>query len=103
MTSKFKCVLSLYVSLLVTITLSKAQSILPPAIEWNGLSESLIAKANNPWITATEKSNFITTPDYNETMSWFKKLTAASPLLTMVSIGKSVEGRDIYMIIASVE
>ncbi len=103
MTSKFKCVLSLYVSLLVTITLSKAQSILPPAIEWNGLSESLIAKANNPWITATEKSNFITTPDYNETMSWFKKLSAASPLLTMVSIGKSVEGRDIYMIIASVE
>ena len=36
-------------------------------------------------------------------MSWFKKLAAASPLLTMVSIGKSVEGRDIYMIIASTE
>ena len=82
---------------------STAQSFLPPAIEWHGKSEALIAKTNNPWITAAEKSNFVTTPDYNETMNWFKKLTAGSPLLTMVSIGKSVEGRDIYMIIASTE
>ena len=80
-----------------------AQSILPPAIEWHGKSESLIAKTNNPWITPAEKSGFINTPDYNTTMNWFKKLTAASPLLTMISIGKSVEGRDIFMIIASTE
>ncbi len=82
---------------------STAQTILPPVMEWNGKSEALIAKTTNPWITAAEKSNFISTPDYNETISWFKKLTAASPLLTIVSIGKSVEGRDIYMIIASSE
>ncbi len=82
---------------------SSAQSILPPAIEWHGKSESLIAKANNPWITPSEKSGFVTTPDYNETMNWFKKLTAASPMLTMVSIGKSIEGRSIFMIIASTE
>ena len=80
-----------------------AQSILPPAIEWNGKSESLIAKPNNTWITPIEKSNFVTTPTYNETMSWLKKLADASPLLTMISIGKSVEGRDINMIIASTE
>jgi hypothetical protein len=82
---------------------ANAQSILPPVIEWKGKSESLIAKKDNPWITASEKSGFVSTPDYNETMSWFKKLAAASPLLTMVSIGKSVEGREIYMIIASTE
>ena len=82
---------------------STAQSFLPPAIEWHGKSESLIAKANNPWITPSEKSDFVTTPDYKETMNWFKKVTAASPLLKMISIGKSVEGRDIYMIIASTE
>lgn len=82
---------------------STAQSILPPAIEWKGKSESLVSKANNPWITPAEKSNFVTTPAYTETMNWFKKLAAASPLLSMVSIGKSVEGRDIYMIIASTE
>ena len=86
----------------ITIT-STAQSILPPVMDWHGKSEVLIANANNPWITATEKSGFVTTPDYKETMSWFKKLTDASPLLTMISIGKSVEGRDIFMIIASTE
>lgn len=80
-----------------------AQSILPPAIEWHGKSESLIAKANDPWITAAERLDFITTPGYKETMNWFKKLADASPLLTMISIGKSVEGRDIFMIIASTE
>jgi len=80
-----------------------AQSILPPAIEWHGKSESLIAKANDPWITPAERSDFITTPGYKETMNWFKKLADASPLLTMITIGKSVEGRDIFMIIASTE
>ena len=82
---------------------STAQSILPPVIEWHGKSEALIANTNNAWITAAEKSDFVTTPDYKETMSWFKKLTDASPLLTMISIGKSVEDRDIFMIIASTE
>ncbi len=93
--------------LIATLTLMvgslQAQSILPPIIQWNGKSESLIAKANNAWITSTEKSGFVTSPNYNETMSWFKKLADASPLLTMISIGKSPEGRDIYMIIASTE
>ena len=82
---------------------SNAQSILPPAMEWKGKSEALIVNAANPWITPAERSNFATTPSYAETMSYCKKLCAASPLLSMVNIGKSVEGRDIYMIIASTE
>lgn len=80
-----------------------AQSILPPVQEWHGKSEYLIAKSNNPWVTPTEKSDFITTPTYNETINWLKKLADVSPLLTMISIGKSPEGRDIFMIIASAE
>jgi len=89
--------------LCMMVASSLAQFILPPAIEWHGKSEALIAKTGNPWITAAERSGFVTTPGYDETMSWLKKLTAASPLLTMVSIGKTVEGRDIFMIIASTE
>src|SRR6187401_2139991 len=95
--------LAIYVFCSLVVLSSTAQSILPPLIEWHGKSESLIAKTHDPWITAAEKSGFVTTPDYKETMSWFKKLTDASPLLTMISIGKSVEGRDIFMIIASTE
>src|SRR3970040_1863685 len=88
---------------LFILAVSTAQSILPPVIPWNGKSELLIAKSNNPWLSPTEKSGFITTPDYNETMNWFKKLSDASPLISMVSIGKSLEGRDIFMILASTE
>ncbi|WP_309613325.1 M14 family metallopeptidase [Flavobacterium sp.] len=92
----------LLISVLLAQQLS-AQSILPPISEWHGKSELLIAKTNNPWITPTEKTNFVTTPSYDETMSWLKKLADASPLLTIISIGKSPEGRDIFMIIASTE
>ena len=93
----------LYAFLLLAVSFSKAQSILPPVIDWHGKSESLIAKASDPWITTAEKTNFNSTPGYAETMDWFKKLTYASPFLKMVSIGKTVEGRTIYMIIASTE
>ena len=96
-----KKILSLFF-IISTIQLS-AQSILPPVQEWHGKSESLIAKSNNPWITPAEESDFVTTPTYDETMSWLKKLADASPLITMISIGKSPEGRDIYMMIASAE
>lgn len=89
--------------LLLSVLSIQAQSILPPVADWKGKSETLIAKANDPWITPAEKSGFVTTPTYNETMDWLKKLSNASPLLTMTSIGKSLEGRYIMMIIASSE
>lgn len=85
------------------IASASAQDILPPVLEWHGKSESLIAKKNDKWITPAEKSDFRNTPNYEETMAWFKKLTDASPLLEMVSIGRSVEGREIMMIIASTD
>src|SRR6187200_1107001 len=87
------------ISLLCCLALSAAaQSILPPVIEWKGKSELLIASTANPWITPTERSGFITTPGYDETMNWFKKLAIASPLISMISIGKSAEGRDVFMV-----
>ncbi len=79
------------------------QNILPPVKAWSGTSESLIVRSNDPWITPTEMSDFVTTPDYGETMEWLKELSSKSPLLHMVSIGTSVEGREIYMIIASTD
>ncbi len=74
---------------------------LPPTLPWAGQSRSLIAKANDPWITPAEASGFRTTPSYNETVAWLKRLVAAAPDLRMVSLGKSSEGRDIWMVIAS--
>ncbi len=89
--------------LILVIQNAISQSYLPPAIEWKGKSELLIVKKDNPWITPAEKSDFTSTPAYDETMSWLKRLSDASPLLTMIPIGTSPEGRKIYMIIASKE
>ncbi len=78
-----------------------SQSLLPGIREWKGNSESLITAKDNPWVTPAELSEFATTPTYKETMSWLQKLCDASPLLSMNSIGKSPEGREIYMITAT--
>ncbi|WP_421889581.1 M14 family metallopeptidase [Marinoscillum sp.] len=91
-----------FILTLCTIKLM-GQDILPPVMEWHGKSEQLIAKPNNPWITPCEVSGFQVTPTYDETISWFQKLTAASPLFSMVAIGTSPEGRTIFMVIASAD
>ncbi len=79
------------------------QAILPPELKWNGKSEALVAVKNDAWITPVEQSDFTRTPRYDETMKWLQKLVAAAPELKMISLGKSPEGRDIWMVIASKE
>lgn len=76
---------------------------LPPTLPWSGQSRELIVKAGDPWITPAEKSGFRFTPSYDETVAWLRKLDAAAPEMQMISIGRSPEGRDIWMIIASRE
>ena len=80
-----------------------SQPILPPPIPWNGKSRALVAAKTDPWITLAEKGDFRTTPSYDEMTAWLKKLVAAAPQLKMISLGKSPEGRDIWMIVASRE
>lgn len=58
---------------------------------------------DDPWITPSEKSDLRTTPSYDETFSWLRKLVAAAPQLKLISLGKSSEGRDLWMVIASKE
>ena len=92
---------SLVAAALTALALTAAAQPLPPAIPWAGKSRNLIAKADDPWITPAEQSGFRTTPSYDETTAWLRKLSSAAPELRMISIGKSVEGRDIWMVIAS--
>jgi murein tripeptide amidase MpaA len=82
---------------------SQSNDILPPVIKWKGKSEELIVKKDNPWITPTELTGFESTPSYTETMAWLKKLTDTGKLFRMISIGKSAQGRDINVIIASAD
>jgi hypothetical protein len=80
------------------------QPILPPALPWSGKTRELAVKPDDPWATACEQSGFRVSPDYNDTIAWLKKLCDAAPQqLKMVSLGKSPEGREIWMVIASKE
>ncbi len=79
------------------------QAILPPELNWNGKSEAFVAAKNDSWITLAERSDLARTPRYDETVQWLQKLVAAAPELKMISLGKSPEGRDIWMVIASKE
>jgi hypothetical protein len=82
---------------------SDTESLLPPVKHWSGVSESLVVAADDPWITPAEVMQLSATPDYAETMAWLRKLVNASPELEMVSIGRSLQGRDIWMVIASAD
>lgn len=96
--------LFIFLSLLLpSIAIAQQEQILPPVLPWKGKSLELIAKKNNPWVTPTELSGFVETPSYAETMSWFGKLSKASDLLEMVTVGQSANGRKIEMVIASLD
>lgn len=75
-------------------------TILPPELPWQGRSEQLIVDPANPWITPSEQTGLTTTPTYDETVDWLRKLVAAAPELELVSIGTSEQDRDIWMVIA---
>jgi hypothetical protein len=76
---------------------------LPPEIPWTGKSQSLAVPPSDPWATPAEKEGLLRTPRYDETMAWVRKLVAATPELRLLSVGRSPEGRDIWMVVASRE
>lgn len=79
------------------------ESLLPPEIPWNGASRDLIASSADRWLTPAEASSFTTTPSHPETFEWLGRLTEASPRLHMETVGRSWEGRDLWLIVASAE
>ena len=78
-------------------------AILPPIHAWQGKSETLLVSHDHPWVTPFEQQGYVTSPDYTQTMQWLDKLVNSSAKLQKVSLGKSPQGRDIWMIIASKE
>jgi hypothetical protein len=84
------------------VGLSAASSdILPPLQEWHGKSESLIQGSDNPWQTPAEKTHLTDTPNYLDSIAFLKKLVASDTRLQLISLGKSPQQRDIWMVIAT--
>ncbi len=77
--------------------------ILPPALPWEGKTKALALPADHEWATFFERSGLKATPSYAATAAWLKKLAAAAPEINLVSLGKSPEGRDIWMAVVSKE
>jgi len=89
-------------TLLATAQLN-AQSIdtsapLPPVRAWHGASEALIVSPDDPWISPAERSDFVSTPSYDQTRAWLQRLVATSPLLSLEVFGKTGEGRDLLLV-----
>ncbi len=77
--------------------------VLPPLEPWQGASLELVVAPDDPWATPFERDGMVRSPSYEETVAWLERLVAASPRLEMVSLGRSHEGREIPMVVASRE
>ncbi len=77
--------------------------ILPPVAPFEGASRSLMVSSDDPWVTPAERTQLTATPSYRETVAWLERLVEAAPELEMVSLGVSVEGRTIWMVVASAD
>lgn len=53
------------------------------------------------WQTHAERTDYRETPRYDETMAYCEKLAAASPLIRLINIGRSAEGRPLPLLIAA--
>lgn len=82
---------------------ARREAVLPPELAWAGKSRALIRPASDPWATPAEKTGLTETPRYDETVAWLRRLVGASPTLEMLTLGKSPEGRDLWLVIASKE
>ncbi len=74
---------------------------LPPELPWSGKSLELVLPADHEWATPAEQAGLERTPRYDETVAWLRRLVDRAPELTLVSLGQSAEGREIWMVVAS--
>ncbi len=75
--------------------------LLPPLQPWNGASRRLALPPGHPWATPCESSGLTRSPSYADTMAWLRRLAAATPDISLTTIGRSAEGRDIVMVVAA--
>jgi hypothetical protein len=75
---------------------------LPATRPWHGASERLIARADDPWITPSEKTGLTDTPNYDDTIVYLRKLASAFPaVLTVQEFGRTSQGRALIVVVAS--
>jgi len=65
------------------------------------MSQNLTPQVPTQWLTHAEQTDYRETPRYDATIDYCKRLAEASPLIQFQSFGKSGQGRDLPLLIAS--
>jgi murein tripeptide amidase MpaA len=66
------------------------------------LFASLSLAQQSDWTTHTERSNYRTTPNYDETMAYIRRIATVAPKqVKVVPFGKTGEGRTLFEVIVS--
>ncbi|HSL85067.1 MAG TPA: M14 family zinc carboxypeptidase, partial [Thermoanaerobaculia bacterium] len=76
---------------------------LPPELPWEGKSLELALPPDHEWVTPFEAGGLVDSPSYDVTVAWLRRLADASEALRMVTLGRSPEGREIWMVVASTD
>jgi hypothetical protein len=95
-----KLALSVACSFVFSVT---AADHLPPLADWQGASLNLIQPARHAWLTPAEASDLTQSPDYQSTMQYLERLAASTSLIKLEVIGKSPQGRAIYLVKAGTD
>lgn len=74
--------------------------VLPPASSWQGSSVKHIVPASHRWVTPIERSGFVESPAYAETIAFLRAIDEASELVSLHAFGKSYQGRELYYALA---
>lgn len=69
----------------------------------NLMSHYLSKDIESGWTTVYERSGHVGTGDYNEAVSYCRRLAAASPYAKVIKYGKSPQGRDMIALLVSEE
>lgn len=77
------------------------QAPLPPALPWSGASEDLLKDVPAEWLTPSEQSQFASTPNYDDTLAFLRRLDLQSELIQLQEFGRSAESRPLVLVIAS--
>lgn len=61
------------------------------------------AQSTDDWLTHYEKSNYLETPRYDETIAYCRRLAANSPILEYAIFGVSPQGRELPLLILDID
>jgi hypothetical protein len=66
------------------------------------VTSACVPSGDAKWLTPAEKSCYATTPDYDDTMAYLRRVQAAAPgQVKIEGFGKTGEGRELDIVIAS--